>query len=340
MPAMPRPTVLIFATGGTIGMHHTDRGLAADPNFPAALEALAGSICAPLGADFRINHHAPPLDSANADADTAPRIAAAVRSRVRTVRPRGVVILHGTDTLAFTAARLAFELGDLGVPVVVTGSQLPHGAPDSDAAANLRLAIRTALRASPTAPIAIAFGGDLLPGVRATKFQAEAMQAFQAPRALSPAPVGLEAVTSREPASDGAASGVVGHRSARIISFRFIPGVNADDLRAAVGGRPDGLVLECYGSGTAPTARPGMAEALAEVCALLPTVAVTQCSTGSVDFQRYAVARALTVSGAIDGGDLTLEAASAKLGYLIDRGVARHELADLMRANLIGERSR
>ncbi|WP_258566549.1 asparaginase domain-containing protein [Leucobacter luti] len=159
----PAPSVLVFATGGTIGMRETDRGLAPDPDFPEILEQLVGVICAPLGIQARINHLLPPIDSANADTETAPKIARAIRARVRTHRPRGVVITHGTDTLAYTAARLAFELGDLGVPVVITGSQLPHGAADTDARENLTLAIRASVRAAPGSPVAIAFGGSYCP---------------------------------------------------------------------------------------------------------------------------------------------------------------------------------
>ena len=113
----------------------------------------------------------------------------------------------------------------------------------------------------------------------------------------------------------------------------------ADDLRAAVGGRPDGLVLECYGVGNAPMARPGMAEALREICESLPVVAVTQCSTGSVDAGRYAVGGELAATGVIDGGDMTLEAALAKLAYGLDAGFEGTPLRSFMRLNLVGERS-
>lgn len=334
-----RPTVLLFATGGTIGMRRTERGLSPDPDFATALEAMMAGICAPLGVDYRVNHHTPPIDSANADADTAPRIAAAVRARVRTAKPRGVVILHGTDTLAYTAARLALELDGLGAPVVITGSQQPHGDPAGDAVANLRLAVRAALRASAAAPVAIAFGGALLPAVRTSKWQSDEAEAFRAQRALGGEAVGIGAVDARLSAPGSApAESTASRIAARVISFRFVPGVTADDLRAAIGGGPDGLVLECYGSGTAPTARPGIAEALREVCATLPVVAVTQCDTGGVDFARYAVAGQLALSGVIDGGDMTLEAAIAKLGFALDRGARGEALRDLMGVNLVGER--
>jgi len=317
-------SVLVFATGGTIGMHETDDGLAPDPDFPEILEQMVARVCDPTGIEWRVNHLHPPIDSSNADAETAPRIARAIRARVRTHRPRGVVVTHGTDTLAFTAARLAFELGDLGVPVVVTGSQLPHGAPGSDAAPNLILAIRAAMRAKPGSPVAIAFGGELLPAVRATKHDSVALKAF---RAESPLAADATGIPNRAPASPP--------QPARVISFRFVPGVAAQDLAALASARPDGLVLECYGSGGGPVTR--LRSTLRELCAAMPVVAVTQCATGGVALGRYAVGRELAATGVIDGSDLTLEAATSKLGFLLDAGFAGAELRALMERNLVGE---
>lgn len=331
--ATRRPSVLVFATGGTIGMRRTDSGLAPDPEFPEILEDLVARICLPLGVEARVNHLSPAIDSANADADTAPKIARAVRARVRTQRPRGVVITHGTDTLAYTAARLAFELGDLGVPVVVTGSQLAHGEEGSDAIGNLTLAIRAAVKAAPGSPAAIAFGGDLLPAVRATKHDSVALAAF---RAELPLAAGAAGVPAPPPVDAGSA---VPSAPSRVLAFRFVPAVTSDDLRASVGGRPQGLVLECYGSGNGPMARPGMLGTLRELCAAMPVVAVTQCTTGGVDLNRYAVGRELAAAGVIDGGDMTLEAAAGKLGFLLDRRHSDAELRALMLQNLVGERT-
>lgn len=325
-----RPEVLIFATGGTIGMCETDRGLAPDPGFEEALQQLAWSICEPLGIDVRINHLNPAIDSANADAETGARVARAVRARVRTKRPSGVVITHGTDTLAYTGARIAFELDGLGVPVVLTGSQLAHGAPASDAPANLSLAIRAAVKASSDAPASIAFGGTLMPAIRATKAQAEDLRAFRAERSLGPDPLGV-------PAKLAAGSDRIA--PARTISFRFVPGVIAEDLRAAVSAGPDGLVLECYGSGNAPMARPGMAQTLREICAQMPVIAITQCATGSVDPGRYAVGSELADTGVIAGGDMTVEAALAKLAFALDAGLERGELREFVQRNIVGERT-
>ena len=307
-------------------MRETDAGLAPDPDFPEILEQIVERICAPLGVEPRINHLLPAIDSANAEADTAPRIARAIRARVRTHRPRGVVIAHGTDTLAYTAARLAFELADLGCPVVVTGSQFAHGAQGTDAVDNLSLAIRASVRASQAAPVSIAFGGKLLPAVRAQKHDAEALEAFRAERPLAPGALGV-------PAGDGETM----PRSARVLAYRFVPGVTAEDLRCATLSNPDALVLECYGSGNAPMARPGMLGTLREIGTRMPVAAITQCSGGGVDLTRYAVGRELAAAGVIDGSDLTVEAAIAKLGYLLDRGASGSSLRALMEANLVGE---
>lgn len=324
------PSVLVFATGGTIGMRETERGLAPDPGFEMTLEQMTAGICDPLGIDYRINHLSPAIDSANADAETGVKIARAVRARVRTKRPDGVVITHGTDTLAYTAARIAFELAGLRVPVVLTGSQLPHGAEGSDATANLSLAIRTAMRANLGAPASIAFGGAIVPAIRAAKSDADGLRAFRAERHLGADPSGVPERLFQGPARTA---------PARTIAFKFVPGVVADDLRAAVGGSPDGLILECYGSGNAPMARPGMAQALRDICEQMPVVAITQCATGAVDPGRYAVGGELADTGVIAGGDMTVEAALAKLAFVLDAGLQREDLHALMQQNLIGERT-
>ena len=323
------PTVLIFSTGGTIGMHDVGKGFEPDPSFPDLLESRGTDIAQQYGHRARVNQLQPAIDSSNADEETAPKIARAVRARVGTMRARGVVITHGTDTLAYTAARLAFELHDLGVPVVVTGSQRAHGEAGTDAWANLGLAIRTAIHANPNAPVSVAFGGKVIPAVRATKSDTESFSAFRAERQLAKSPVGVPRLHE--------ASAIVRATHARVLSYRFTPAVTAADLLAAASATPDALVLECYGSGNAPMAKRGMADALSEIGSRIPVVAITQCSNGAVDIDRYAVGRQLSASGVTGGSDLTVEAAIAKLGYLLDQGFTREQVLELLPQNLVGE---
>lgn len=323
------PTVLIFATGGTIGMHDIGRGLELDPGFLDILEVRADAIAQRLGYRARVNQLQPSIESANADEETAPKIARALRARVGAMRASAVVVTHGTDSLAYTASRLAFELTGLGVPVVVTGSQFAHGAPHTDAFDNLTLAIRTAIQANPHAPVSVAFGGIVIPAVRATKFDADRIKAFRAERPFGRQPEGIPRPAGGEPDSPPAL--------ARVLSYRFTPAVTARDLLGAVAGEPDALVLECYGAGNAPMGKPGIPDALREIGKRMPVIAITQSSLGTVNTNRYAVGRQMASVGVISGGDLTVEAAIAKVGYLIDHGYSREEIANLVPRNLVGE---
>ena len=323
------PTILIFATGGTIGMHDVGSGLEPDPTFLEVLEERADRVASRFGYRARVNQLQPAIDSANADEETAPKIARALRARVGAMRASGVVVTHGTDTLAYTASRLAFELSGLGVPVVVTGSQFAHGARPTDAFDNLQLAIRAVTQANPSAPVAVAFGGKILPAVRVTKADAEALTAFRAERELGGAPRGLPGSPEDAP--------LVRADHARVTAIRFTPGLAAADLLALASTGTAAMVLECYGAGNAPMSKPGMKDALRSISDRMPVVAITQCALGSVDTDRYAVGRQLAAAGVIAGADLTVEASIAKLGYLLDRGFTTEEIAHLMPMNLIGE---
>lgn len=310
-------------------MHDRGRGLELDPDFLGILETRADQIAGRIGYRARVNQLQPAIESANADEETAPKIARALRARVSAMRARAVVVTHGTDTLAYTAARLAFELADLGVPVVVTGSQFPHGDKQTDAFDNLELAIRTATQANPAAPVSVAFGGKVIPAVRATKFDADTIVAFRAERKFGANPVGIpQNVVGRDDTPT---------TISRVLSYRLTPAVNARDLLGAVAGDPDALILECFGAGNAPMGKPGIPDALREIGKRIPVVAITQCSHGTVNTDRYAVGRQMASVGVISGGDLTVEAAVAKLGYLVDRGFTREHIGELVPQNLIGE---
>ena len=323
------PTILIFATGGTIGMHDVGSGLEPDPAFLEILEERADRIASRFGYRARVNQLQPAIDSANADEDTAPKIARALRARVGAMRASAVVVTHGTDTLAYTASRLAFELSGIGVPVVVTGSQFAHGARPTDAFDNLQLAIRAVTQANPAAPVAVAFGGAILPAVRVTKSDADSITAFRAERPIGAQPTGLP------PVPHGADAVRPAH--ARVLAIRFSPALAARDLLALASAGADALVLECYGSGNAPMAKPGMRDALLSLSERMPVVAITQCALGTVDSDRYAVGRQLAAAGVTPGADLTVEAAIAKLGYLLDLGLSLEDIRAVVAVNLIGE---
>ena len=338
-----RPRILVVVAGGTFGMHETSRGLAPDPAFPSALERMLESATADaaLTALGKIATHTvfmkPAIDSSDADTGTALELATIVRDAANSLPGfRGAVIIHGTDTLAYIAARLAFELHDLACPVLLTGSQFPYTAAESDAGPNLLLALRAAASHPATyasaPPVRIAFGDAIIPAVRATKASSTSLDAFQASLPLAPEPQGVPRLSYSQVLS-----------RARVITYPITPGLIADDLLAAVGGKPDGLILETYGSGNAPVSRNGVREALERIAEKIPVVAISQCRIGGVHLGRYETGTALAETGVIDGSDLTREAALAKLSFLLDRGVT-HSAGSMgieayMQQNFIGESS-
>ncbi|KAB1662232.1 hypothetical protein F8O01_01875 [Pseudoclavibacter chungangensis] len=324
--------ILVVYAGGTFGMRDLGRGLEAVPDITPIVAGLMDrrerETGEPLAWD--LVSVTPAIDSAEADASTAPSLARLVRRHVEAGAYRGVVIVHGTDTLAHTAARLAFDLADLDLVVACTGSQIPHGAPDSDADANFTDAVRVA--AGDAAPgVRIVFGGRCLLGVRATKRSSEDLDGFTAHRAPGGSPVGVPRDVTRALAERRDAP------STPIGLLHVSPGLVPAVADAVARAYPAGFVLACYGAGTAPGFVAATVRAVAAAGAVV--VAITQCEDGGVHLDRYAVGAALADAGAVDGGDLTAEAAVAKLGALVDAGLARADVVRLLGANLVGERS-
>ena len=327
--------VLVVYTGGTFGMRPSSRGLVPSPDLREELAALVGASATARGFAWEYAATRRPIDSAEASPATIAELIVLVRQRLRAIvvrggALRGVVIIHGTDTLAYTAARLAFEFADLPFPIVLTGSQRPLGQADSDAPGNFE----TALGCVAEGPrgVWIAFHGRRIAGVRATKVSSDAPDAFVASRPLAPA------------MRLGLASGLAS-RSARTVptpprvgAFQVFPGVSSAVLDRAVDEYRDGLVLVCYGAGTAPVRSMGLAAPLERARRRgSAVVAITQCRTGAVSLGRYAVGSELAELGAIDGGDLTLEAALGKISFLHGRSVNRGAYPELIGMNLLGE---
>jgi L-asparaginase len=270
------------------------------------------------------------------DADLGHALSVAALLRRNLHGARGAVVIHGTDTLAYVAAVAAFALSDVSVPIIFTGSQRSVREEGSDADANFAAAYRAAL-CSPSG-VQIAFGGALIPAVRAIKHSSEADAAFAAVRAAAPGGVGIAAAPWRFQDFSGIAVSASGSDAPSVGLLRVFPGLKPDLVRAAARLYPDGLVLECYGTGTAPVSSPGMLRAVAEAAdAGIPIVVVTQCQTGSVRLERYALGGALQRAGVWSGGDLTADAALAKLGVLAALGLDREERRIAFTRNLVGE---
>lgn len=330
-----RRATLVVYTGGTFGMRDLGNGLEATADLEEALTTLVPSPhSAEAAPSWRYLQLERIIDSA--DADLAHALAVASMIRAHADDASGVVVVHGTDTLAYTAAVAAFALADLAVPVVFTGAQRSMNEPGSDATENFLAAFREA--GSGVAGVRIAFGGAVIPAVRAIKRSSDEDEAFAAFRPLAPGPAGAEELGRLRHGFTRLGALAEQPTFPSVGLLRIFPGFSPRLISTAAELYPDGLVLECYGAGTAPMSTPGLSSAVAEAAERgVPVVAITQCDTGSVRLERYALGAELQRAGAWSGYDLTADAAMAKLGVLAAMGLDGASRRIAFETNLVGE---
>lgn len=328
-------TMLVIYTGGTFGMLDCGQGLESSNDLEVALSRLvADADPAADGAEWKYLGLQRIIDSADADLDHALAISRLIRENTATAR--GVVVVHGTDTLAYSSAVTAFMLADSNIPVIFTGSQRPISETGSDAPDNFIAAYREALLG--LRGVRIVFGGKVIPAVRALKVSSFEDEAFTSFRPEAPLRNGTAHLISKLATFDTHDSYSSELAPPEIGLIRVFPGLKPDLLKAAAELYPAGIVLECYGAGTAPTSTPGFREAISSITTSgIPIVAITQCHTGSIELSRYAVGAVLHAAGAWDGHDLTADAAVAKLGVLTALGLSLSERRAAFAANLVGE---
>lgn len=282
--------------------------------------------------DTRLLMH---MDSANMQPADWVTIAREVHTQLASYD--GIVIVHGTDTMAYTASALALMLGPLPKPVVLTGSQKPIVEVRTDARQNL---IDAALVATlPVPEVSIASGSRALRGVRATKRDAWGFSAFDSPNLPPLVELGIGIEIGPHVAKPAALADFDGRLEPRVLAVRVFPGLDPDLVRGAIRLGVRGLVLEAYGTGTLPNLAGSLIPALEEARERgVPVVVVSQCLRGFVDLGRYEGGAAAAEAGAISGGDMTVEAALAKMMI----GLARHGNSDALRAyfaaGAVGER--
>ena len=252
----------------------------------------------------------------------------------------GVVILHGTDTLAYTSSALSFLMAGFDRPIVLTGAQIPFSQPGSDGEANTMGAIACALDPR-IREVCVFFGGRLMRGNRVRKWSTDSADGFLSPH--WPVLATFNGRLNVEPTAllDGGASRARQPHIGPDISVGLVkmyPGMSAELLAAAAAAHPDGLVLELYGRGTADFSKPALRAALEHITSDgTPVVGVSQCFSGTVDFDFYDASRVLAEQGVISGRDLTSEAALTKLAYLRSVGTSRDRISADLRRPIAGE---
>lgn len=293
--------VLCLYTGGTIGCQPTPTGLAPAPGtLTVPLQALAHR----RSLDLDLLEYPLLLDSSSQGPSDWNRIGQDIANQYDNFD--GFIVLHGTDTLAYTAAALSFQLENLCKPVIITGSQRPWWQANSDAPTNVAQAFAALHLVTPG--VRVVFGGKTLPGACVRKVDADADMAFDAPNWSGKWPPlcgsGTLHFTPVNPEN-------------RIIGIKLYPGTTYDWLAQALTEPLQGIILETYGSGNLPE-HAGLIRALEKQAAAGAIIInCTQCPRGQVRQGQYASSAALTRIGAIPAEGMTPEASLARLYWLL-----------------------
>ena len=322
--------VLLVHTGGTLGMSPmgTPVTLSPGPSVAGILEQVPElAEVAELRLTVALNR-----DSATMEPEHILALARLIREQ--SVDYDGVVLIHGTDTMAYTASVLGFLLADLGKPVVLTGSQRPLAYVRSDARSNLVDAVTVATRNVPE--VGICFGDHWLRGVAVDKLSVHRYQAFETPNLPPLAELGLH---------------IQMHPHAGVFERRVPVGLGrtmetALAVYAPFPGMPwvlpsaatRGVLIQAYGAGNLPMERPDL-QALLDHCRAqaIPVVITSFCPWGGVDLATYELGRMAEAQGAISGGLHTRWAALAKLGLLLGAGGTQEDVRRAFRVSWAGE---
>ena len=329
--------VYVIYTGGTVGMKRVDGVYTPVPGYLA--EQVRGQLEHPDLPDFDLNEYTPLLDSANMRPVNWQLIAEDISDHYDAFE--GFVVLHGTDTMAYTAAALSFMLEGLGKPVILTGSQIPLAEARSDARENLITSLLLAAH-SRVPEVCLYLNGHLLRGNRATKVSSSGFEAFTSPNFPPLGSVGVEIeVNRRLLRSPGDVLKVQTLGNVQVIALRLFPGITAEILQNVLLEPVQGLVLETYGAGNAPSNDTALLEVLHAATARgVVVVNCTQCLHGSVDMSDYATGSALRDAGVVGGFDMTPEAALTKLVYLLSKNLTPVEVRRQVQQDLRGELTR
>ncbi len=331
--------VLIIYTGGTIGMKMTDKGYAPVSGFfDTALHEIDDLKSERLPS-WELYEMSPLLDSSDITVKEWNAIAEVVYKNYD--RFDGFVILHGTDTMAYTASALSFMLRGLNKPVVLTGSQIPLSEVRSDGRDNLITSIMIA--GDGIVPeVTLYFSGTLLRGNRATKMSADDLVAFDSPNYPHLAEAGIT-IKYNLPAirkNNGEKLELCPLSNIPIGVLKVFPGIQFGLFESIMTEKLSGIVLETFGAGNIPGGGGDLIPIIKRAFESGTVIAVcSQCPGGTVSLGTYETSSTLKGAGAVSGADMTTEAAVAKLYYLFSIGIDKEEIKFRMEKDLRGELS-
>lgn len=327
--------LLLVHTGGTLGM----TGNRPTPLKPDALASTVHAFVPELRRiaelDFEVLFN---LDSSDLQPEQIGEIASFIHARWS--RYDGFVVIHGTDAMAHTASALSFLFRGLDKPVVITGSQRPIGEIRSDAKPNLIAACTLAADEHPICEVGIFFGTELLRGCRAKKLHTAHFDAFESPNCPPLASLGVEIERGAHARGPGPGIATPTPLSNELFAFRVFPGIDPSVPARLLESDVKGVVLEAFGSGNVATRGRSFAPFVHVASSRgVPVVVVTQCLHGAVDATLYEGGQQLLEAGAIPAGDMTVEAALAKLSVLLGRRTALADIRSAFAEDWAGERT-
>jgi L-asparaginase len=321
--------VMVLYTGGTIGMQASENGLAPASGFEARMADQLAALPGLVVPQWQFREMSPLIDSANMTPAYWQRLREAVVDAVESQGCDAVLILHGTDTLAYSAAAMSFQLLGLNAPVVFTGSMLPAGVPDSDAWENVNGALQ-ALGTGLASGVHLYFHGELLAPTRCAKIRSFGRHPFAALNRTR----GGEAVSALPQALDYRQP----KQLVNVAVLPLFPGIGAAQLNGLIDSGIQALILECFGSGTGPSENPAFLESLERARQQgIVVVAITQCHEGGVELDVYEAGSRLRGVGVLSGGGMTREAAFGKLHALLGAGLEQSEVRRLVELDVCGE---
>jgi len=335
-------SILLIYTGGTIGMmENPENGVLEPLNFQHLKDNVPE--LKKMGYAVSSIQFEPPIDSSEMGPENWQKLVRIIAGNYQ--QYDGFVILHGTDTMSFTASALSFMLENLGKPVILTGSQLPIGILRTDGKENLITAIEIAAakeNGHPLVPeVCIFFENNLLRGNRTNKVSADNFNAFRSYNYPPLAHVGIHIKYDLpqifHPISEKPLNP---HYSLdrNIAILKLFPGISPQVIESILNiPGLKGVVMETYGSGNAPSEEWFLKMLKDAIDKGLVIVNVTQCIAGAVEMQRYETGHKLLEIGIISGYDSTTESAVTKLMFLFGHGMSAEEVKEHMNYSLIGE---